>query len=29
LCAVVAPVWLGVWLWQQWIKPDDAPPKSN
>jgi hypothetical protein len=29
LCALLAPVWIGVWLWQQWIKPDDVPPKSN
>jgi hypothetical protein len=29
LCAVVAPVWLGVRLWQWWNKADDAPPKSN
>jgi hypothetical protein len=29
LCALLAPVWIGVWLWQRWIKPDDVPPKSN
>jgi hypothetical protein len=29
LCAVVAPVWLGVWLWQRWIKPDDVTPPSS
>jgi hypothetical protein len=29
LCALVAPVWLGVWLWLRWIKPDDVPPRSS
>ena len=29
LCALLAPVLLGVWLWQQVIKPDDDPPRSS
>jgi hypothetical protein len=29
LCALVAPVLLGVRLWQWWNKADDAPPPSS
>jgi hypothetical protein len=29
LCALVAPVWLGVWLWRRAIRPDDEPPGSS
>ena len=29
LCAILAPVWLGVWLWRRVIRPDDDPPRSS
>jgi len=29
LCAVLAPVWLGIWLWRSIIRPDDEPPSSS
>ncbi len=29
LCALVAPVLLGVWLWRRVIRPDDDPPRSR
>jgi hypothetical protein len=29
LCAILAPLWLGAWLWLRVIKPDDDPPCSS
>jgi hypothetical protein len=29
LCALLAPVLLGVWLWRKIIRPDDGPPRSS
>lgn len=29
ICALLAPVWLGIWLWRRAIKHDDDPPGSN
>jgi hypothetical protein len=29
LCALVAPVWLGVWLWRRVIRSDDDPPRLS
>jgi len=29
LCAILAPVWLGLWLWPRVIRPDDDPPRSS
>ena len=26
--ALLFPVWLGLWLWQRVIRPDDDPPPS-
>jgi hypothetical protein len=28
-CALLAPVWLGVWLWLRFMKLDDGPPRSS
>jgi hypothetical protein len=29
LCALLAPVWLGAWLWQRVVKSDDDPPRPS
>jgi hypothetical protein len=29
LRALMAPVWLGAWLWLRVIKSDDDPPRSS
>jgi hypothetical protein len=29
VCALLAPVWLGVWLWLRVIRSDDDPPRSS
>jgi EamA domain-containing membrane protein RarD len=29
LCAILAPIGLGVWLWQRFMKLDDGPPRSS
>jgi hypothetical protein len=29
LGALLAPAWLGVWLWLRYIRLDDGPPRSS
>jgi hypothetical protein len=29
LGALLAPVWVGVWLWLRYINLDDGPPRSS